>query len=432
MEPHSLPHHTAQLQTSHDGYLQQYIPWWQDISEHVRAELRLEPANRRRERQVDIVVIGGGVAGLSAALSAQTAGARVLLLEATAGLGRGASGRNAGILSAGVNMGIADLDPAGPEARFWPETTEVLLALVAEASREGSLLQAQLTGALSLAESTHAARTLAREVRARLALGGRAELWTAEQVSEQTGGRLNTRGVTRAMWLPDEGRIHPLTLLAWLARAARAAGVELVGNAAVAQWQENEGAHEPAGWRLTLQDGTVIKAEGLICAVGPTSQPNARIYALAFAASFPPTFPLFWDALPYTYADYRAGYGRLTVSGGRYGKAGGGKHEGKYYQRLVAGARHWLPELVDRTPTYHWGVDLETSAHLVPHLRVCGAQAAGLAIEGLGALGVLPGLVLGKRAGELLAQTIAETSTPARAHRTLRADRLFCPPRDIA
>jgi len=426
MEPHRLPLNTVQLHTSHDGYLQQHIPWWQDISARVRTELCLNPANMRDRRQVDLVVIGGGVAGLSAALSAQTAGAQVLLLEATAGLGRGATGRNAGILSAGVNMGIADLDPAGPQARFWPETTEVLLALAAEARGEGSLLQAQITGALSLAESAHAARTLAREVKARLALGGRAELWTAEQVSELTAGRLNTRGVVRAMWLPDEGRIHPLTLLAWLARAARAAGVEMVGNAAVASFQEQEHTDTPAGWHLIVHDGTLIEAAGLICAVGPSVRPNARIYALAFTASLPEGFPLFWDASPYTYADYRAGCGRLTVSGGRYGKAGGGRHEEHYYQRLAAGARRWLPELADQIPLYHWGVDLETSATLFPHLRVCGKQAPGLAIEGLGALGILPGLVLGRRAGELLAHTLGQTDT------SLLADRRCAPSGDVA
>jgi glycine/D-amino acid oxidase-like deaminating enzyme len=410
MQPHHLPQHASQPHLAHNGSFLQQIPWWQDISAPVRTELDLEPLSRPERQRVDIAVIGGGVAGLSAALSAQNAGARVLLLEATARLGLGATGRNAGILSAGANMGVADLDPAGPQARFWPETTAVLLELVEQARSEGSLLQAHLTGALSLAESAHAARTLAREVRARIVLGGRAELWTAEQVLAATGGRLNTGGVVRAMWLPDEGRIHPLTLLAWLARAARAAGVQIAGSAAVTDWQEHAGAHQTAGWRLRLQEGTAIEAQGLICAVGPTAQPNARIYALAFTADLPETFPLFWDASAYTYADYRAGCGRLTVSGGRYGKVGGGRREEHYYQRLAAGAHRWLPELQGQVPIYRWAVDLETRADLVPQLRVCGQRAPGLAIEGLGALGVLPGLVLGKRAGEAIVRRMGQTA----------------------
>jgi glycine/D-amino acid oxidase-like deaminating enzyme len=373
----------------------------------VRAELRLRPLAELRNRCVDVVVIGGGVAGLSAALGARLAGAKTLLLEATSGLGRGATGRNAGILSAGVNMGIADLDPAGPEARFWPETTRTLLDLVALASQKHSLLQAHLTGALSLAESARAARTLAREVRARTALGVRAELWTAAQVAEYTGGRLNTGKVTAAMWLPDEGRIQPLTLLAHLARAARQAGVEMLGGARVSSYTEQSSRGRAAHWLITLSDGTIIESEGLILATGPTAQPNARIYALSFAAQLPETFPLFWDASPYTYADYRAGYGRLTASGGRYGKAGGSPREACYYQRLSEGVRHWLPELAAQEPVYQWSVDLDITSDMVPHLRELGDQAPGLAIDGLGALGVLPGLILGKRGGDLLARIVS-------------------------
>lgn len=407
MEPHSLPQETLQLLTSNDEYLKSHIPWWRDLSAEARAELYLEPLVAGAPRAVDVVVIGGGVAGLNAALSARLAGAEVLLLEATEGLGRGATGRNAGILSAGVNMGIADLAPESEEAQFWPQTTRVLLELVEEAGRADSLLQAQLTGSLSLAESAHAARALAREVRARVALGVRAELWSAEQVARHTGGRLNTSQIVRAMWLPDEGRIHPLTLLASLARKARAADVQLVGKAEVKCFAEITSAGSVPFWRVILANGQIIDARGIISAVGPTSQPSARIYALAFEADLPTTFPLFWDASPYTYADYRAGSGRLTVSGGRYGKAGGSTHEANYYRRLIASARHWLPELASREPIYQWSVDLAVSADLVPNLRPLGEQAPGLSIDGLGALGVLPGTVLGQRGGAQIAQRIS-------------------------
>lgn len=405
MEPEQLPQQTLQLQTSHDEYLHKNIPWWGDINAEVRAELHLAPVRELQDRVVDVVVIGGGVAGLSAALSACEAGAEVLLLEATEGLGRGATGRNAGILSAGINMGLADLAPGSPAAQFWPETSRQLLDLVQEARREDSLLQAHLTGSLSLAESTHAARTLAREVKARTTLSVRAELWTAEQVAEQTQGSLNTAQVVKAMWLPDEGRVQPLTLLAHLARKARQLGVHMLGGARVSSYAEYAGA--VSTWHIMLADGTRLEARGLLNAVGPTAQPNARIYALAFAAALPSTFPLFWDASPYTYADYRAGSDRLTVSGGRYGKVGGGRHEDKYYQRLAQGAHHWLPELVGQEPLYQWGVDLAVSADMVPHLRPLGQCAPGLAIEGLGALGVLPGLVLGQRGGAQIAHQLS-------------------------
>ncbi|HET8844438.1 MAG TPA: FAD-dependent oxidoreductase [Ktedonobacteraceae bacterium] len=406
-----MPETSLELQASKCDYLYQNIPWWHDVDLQILDELRLEPLTSEQRRQADVVVIGAGIAGLSAALSARQAGADVLVLEAAPGLGRGATGRNAGILSAGINMGLADLDPQGPEARFWPETTRILLDLVAEACQQTSLLKAHLTGAFSLAESANAARVLAREVRARVNLGVRAEIWTARQVAEHTNGRLDTSNVVSAMWLPDEGRIQPLTLLAHLARSAREAGVRIVGNAPVAAYQEHSYAGGAAGWQISLCDGIVLNAEALISAVGPTSQPTARIYALSFAADLPDTFPLFWDALPYTYADYRAGHGRLTVSGGRYGKVGGSLTEARYYQRLANNARHWLPELVHQQPEYQWSVDLEISADMVPHLRELGENAPGLAIEGLGALGVLPGILLGQRGGSLLARVLAQDAS---------------------
>lgn len=413
MEPHSLPQNTLQLQTATDGYLHTTIPWWGDISAEVRRELHLDSQETLHSRRVDIVVIGGGVAGLSAALGARAIGADTLLLEATPGLGRGATGRNAGILSTGVNMGVADLDPHGPEARFWPETTIVLLDLVKVSQAKHSLLQAQLTGSLNLAESAHAARQLAREVQARIALGTRAELWTAEEVTEYTDGRLNASKVVSAMWLPEEGRIQPLTLLAHLARLAREMGVTMIGGAHVAAYLEQTGPGTTAHWQITLNNGSIIESEGLICATGPTARPNAHIYALSFAANLPDTFPLFWDAAPYSYADYRPGQGRLTVSGGRYARAGGSKHPEKYYQHLIDSARYWLPELNDQQPIYQWGVDLDVTADMVPNLRELGENAPGLAIEGLGALGVLPGIVLGQRGGDLLARSLGGELTRA-------------------
>lgn len=382
---------------------QNVIPWWSDLTPTIISELALSANLSLPSSMIDVVVIGAGVAGLSAALSARAAGAQVVVLEKEAWLGYGATGRNAGILSAGINMSLSDLSPGSPGYALWSETTQTLLSLVEEAKQPDSLLCAHLTGAVSLAESKNASRLLAREARARVAAGLRADLWAPDQVTDITAGRLNISSVQSVLWLPDEGRIHPLTLLAHLASQARQADVLIIGKTQTVDYQEMNDGHQHL-WQIALADGRTLKARALICTVGPTIQANARIYALAFAADLPDSFPLFWDASPYTYADFRPGNGRLGVSGGRYGKAGVAQHDARYYRRLADAARHWLPELAHEQPSATWAVDLQVAPDMVPTLRNLNGIAPGFAIEGLGALGVLPGIVLGRRAGNLVTQ----------------------------
>ncbi|HEU5442012.1 MAG TPA: FAD-dependent oxidoreductase [Ktedonobacterales bacterium] len=381
-------------------------PWGDDLSSDVRQALTLDPAPERR-LHADVVVIGAGVAGLSAAITARQVGADVLVLEAERDIGRGATGRNAGILSAGVNMALAGLPLESPLREMWPATTRELLGLVEQATRPGALLQASLTGALSLAERPSAARYLEREAKARTGLGLHAEMWTAQQVAEAGDGRLDARGMVAAMWLPDEGRIQPLTLLAHLACEARALGVRLLGGARVREHMASAGRSGLSCWRLSLASGGTVEAGGLVEAVGPTAAPTARIYAMAFPADLPDDFPLFWDSAPFTYCDFRPGNARLGISGGRYGRAGAFGRDPHYHARLATAARRWLPELAPVAPTHAWAVDLAVAPHMVPDARDLGARAPGRAIEGLGALGVLPGVILGRQAGEEIARRLS-------------------------
>ena len=386
----------------------QKAPWSDDLDQRVQEALALPGgdgggAGAKAASVVDIVVVGAGVTGLNAALGARSLGARVLVLEAASHIGTGATGRNAGILSAGINMGLADLPEGSPDREMWPATTSELLALTAEARRPNTLLLANLTGAVSLAETPTAARHQGREAEARLRMGLRAEIWSPAQVIEATAGRLETRGVVQALWLPDEGRIQPLTLLAHLAEKARRQGIALAGGARITEYEQ---LTSRAGWRLHLAGGETVTASGVLIATGPTILPTGRLYALAFLADLPETFPLFWDSAPYTYCDFRPGQGRLTVSGGRYGRPGASERDHVYHRRLAAAARRWLPELDAVPPAYTWAVDIAVSSSMRPEARRLDGRAPGYAIEGLGALGVLPGSVLGRRSGEDLAREL--------------------------
>lgn len=390
--------------------LQRLIPWWQDIDLAVYAELQLPPVSEAMLQTVDVVVIGGGVAGLSAALALKERDAtmRVLVLEQAEMLGYGATGQNAGIFTPGINMAMSEIDPASPALDFYPATTAIFHRFIDEGQKDGTLLSVSKTGALNMATSKRAAHKLERETRLRVQAGLRAHLWTPTQVNEATQGRLDTKTVVSAMWLPDEGRIQPLTLLAHLAHRAREEyAVEIVGQARVTSYETIKGQAQPARWQITLTDGTPVQARALVNCTGPTVEANARIYALAFQADFPGDFPLFWDASPYTYADYRPGNARLSVSGGRYGKAGVAKNDTSYYQRLADATRRWVPELRGKKPAYRWAVDLYVSAGLIPEMRVLEDDAPGVAIEGLGAHGVLPSMVLARQAANYLVSQLS-------------------------
>jgi glycine/D-amino acid oxidase-like deaminating enzyme len=165
----------------------------------------------------DVVVVGGGVTGCSAALALARAGRRVRLHEAREIAG-GASGRNGGFVLRGGAMAYdAARDWLGAEtaAAFWRATESALERMTALA---GDALRRE--GSLRLAADDEERDELRREHDA-LRDDGFAVAW-----QDEVPGALDGR-YRAAMLHPPDGLVQPARFVRRLAALAASAGVEI-------------------------------------------------------------------------------------------------------------------------------------------------------------------------------------------------------------
>ena len=372
---------------------------WEDTCDpRVKQSLQLPEWNSSADLlEVDVCVIGAGVSGLSAAATAAASGARTVLVERAPHAAAGASGRNAGIVCMGANLLRCELGPDTQYDWLWKQTTEVALEIYAEGLKAQSWVKAKRCGSLSIAAKQEDARYFEDEVRYRRAMGLQAEIVDCAALTELTHGRLASPGDSISLYLPDEGRCHPWTLCALLAERARSADATIYGGTNVIA---TEGGDR---WTIHLDGDRKIIARALIQGTGPTVEPNKRIYAMAFRTTLPDDFPVFQDATPFTYFDYRTGDGNIVCTGGPYGTAGDTAADADYFKAMANAVRKWIPELANAEPEYRWAVDLKVTPDMMPQLvDLNTAGAPGFSIAGLGALGVLPGILLGRMAATKL------------------------------
>jgi glycine/D-amino acid oxidase-like deaminating enzyme len=378
--------------------------WEETCDERVKRALQLPIMPGGTVLEADVVVIGAGVSGLSAATEAATLGAKTLLLERDVRAAAGASGRNAGIVCMGANLLRYELGDDDSHDWLWKQTTEIALDVYEESMHADTLLNASRCGSLTLATNAEDGECFAKEVTFRKKMGLEAAVLDGGDARTKTSGRLATDSVVNALWLQDEGRCQPWTLSATLANRARFAGATMYGGADVASYSANGDR-----WELLLTNGTKVLAKALVRGTGPTVDPNKRIYAMAFETTLPIDFPVFQDAAPFTYFDYRTGDGHIVCTGGPYGEAGDTAADAAYFDRMAGTVRKWIPELAKDDPKFLWAVDLKVTPDMMPQLLDLNDKGApGFSIVGLGALGVLPGILLGRKAAQKLLSTISD------------------------
>jgi glycine/D-amino acid oxidase-like deaminating enzyme len=174
---------------------------------------------------VEVCVVGGGIAGLSVALEAAKLGASVAVLESRR-LAWGASGYNMGTVTPGYGGEITDLiDRVGRNnaQRLWAlsqQGADHIRALVAAEAMPGVALT---DGVLEVSNTDNGDQLLGRLQLLGESFGADVEGWQVERVREM----LKTNRYFHAVHYPKAFHLHALNYARGLAAAAERAGVRI-------------------------------------------------------------------------------------------------------------------------------------------------------------------------------------------------------------
>jgi len=203
------------------------------------------------ELQCDVVIIGGGIMGLSCALALREQGVDVVVLEASEP-GAGASGRNGGL----VVPSLPRLGPADARRLLGPDYGTRLVSLVADSAqqvfasiaRHGLRCSAVQRGWLNPAHAAQLVPGMQRRAEDWGRAGSRAR-WLSR---DETVGRIGSSHFHGALFDPSGGHLNPLAYTRELARVAAALGARIHSHSPVI------GISGAAGhWRATTGNGTV-------------------------------------------------------------------------------------------------------------------------------------------------------------------------------
>jgi glycine/D-amino acid oxidase-like deaminating enzyme len=213
----------------------------------------------------DIAIVGGGITGLSTALHAAEAGAKVVLLEAE-DLGFGASGRNGGQVNPGLKP-----DPDTVEQDFGLDLGGRMNALAGAAPslvfdlihRLSIACDARRNGTLRAAVRFKHARAIRTTCEQLARRGAPVEYLEGDALAALTG----TKRYVGAMLDRRGGDLNPLSFARGLARAAMRAGAALHGGTRALSV-----AREARGWRLEAAGGSVVAPRLVLATNGYTDR----------------------------------------------------------------------------------------------------------------------------------------------------------------
>jgi glycine/D-amino acid oxidase-like deaminating enzyme len=223
------------------------------------------------ELETDVLVVGGGILGSSAALALAKAGVDVLVAERDEP-NLQASGANAGSLHVQLlsfDFGAKAQAGGGPAAQTLVLGPDAVALWREIEAASGLDLEIRTTGGLMVAETAKDMEFLKAKTALERSYGIDCEVIGANELRDLAPAL--SEGLVGAAWCPQEGKINPATATYAVVRLAEAAGARFLTGAEVRSIER-----EGAGFRVATNGGT-IRCGRVVNAAGPWSPRIGRM-----------------------------------------------------------------------------------------------------------------------------------------------------------
>ncbi len=367
-------------------------------------------------QSADVVIVGGGYTGLSAALHLRESGASVIVLEAEE-IGFGGSGRNVGLVNAGMWVmprALPDLLGETHGRRLLKVLGDAPSLVYSLVDKHGLDCQAIRNGTLHCAVGNRGLKDIRERWQQWKEAGAPVELLDAEATARAVG----TTAYSGSLLDRRAGTIQPLAYARGLARAALAAGASICTKSRVVAAQDHQ-----SHWRIRTEQGHVDARWVIVATNAYTSNiwPELQSQLIRLPYFNMATKPLSERLRTRILPNREGGWDtKQILSSFRYDRcarlifgsvgalrgAGAGVHE-NWGRRALASL---FPELGEIDFEYEWYGQIGMTSNALPRFHRLARST--IAFTGYNGRGIAPGTTLGRELARFILGQIGIEDLP--------------------